>query len=92
MTRYEKLFTSYILSFRNHKVKIKDGSFLVVVGIGTIEINPNITLKSVIHMPKLSCNFLSISKITKDLNCVVNFSPSICIFQDMILKRTIGSC
>lgn len=27
----------------------------------------------------------------KDLNCVVNFSPSIYVFQDQILGRTIDS-
>ena len=39
----------------------------------------------------LSCNLLSISKITKDLNCVVNFSHSVCVFQDQISRKRIGS-
>ena len=79
MIEYKKLFTLYVPSPQNHRVKIVDRSHSMVTGIGTIEISHNITLKAVLHVPKLSCNLLSISKITKDLNCVVNFSPSICI-------------
>ena len=74
------MFTTYAPSPGNHQVKIADGSFSVVVGVGIVKINPNISLQAVLHVLNLSCNLLSISKITKDLNCVVNFSHSVCVF------------
>ena len=74
------MFTSYAPSPGNHHVKIADASYSVVVGVGIVKINPNISLQAVLHVLNLSCNLLSISKITKDLNCVVNFSPSVCVF------------
>ena len=42
-------------------------------------------------MPLLSCNLLSISKVTTDRKCIVNFTPSSCVFQYQLLGRMIGS-
>ena len=51
---------------------------------------PNMTLKSVLHVPKLTYNLLSVSKLTKDLNCVVTFFSSHCEFQDRSSGKMIG--
>ena len=48
------------------------------------------TLKNVLHVPKLSNNLLAIQKITQDLNCAVIFFPSHCVFQDLATGKTIG--
>ena len=83
MTSCQRLFQSYTPSPGNHKVKVVDGSYSVVAGVGSIKINSTITLNSVLHIPSLSCNLISISKITKELNCVVNFSSSMCVFSGL---------
>jgi len=44
-----------------------------------------------LHVPKLSCNLLSISKISVDQKCQANFSTSDCQFQDLIMGKTIGN-
>ena len=62
-----------------------------VVSKGIVSISPNRTLHSVLHVPNLSCNLVSISKLTRDLQCVVKFFPSYCEFQDLHLGRMIGS-
>lgn len=82
MTGCEQFFSSYVPSPGNNKVKIADGSCTVVAGVGSIKLNSLITLQGVFHVPRLSCNLLSINKIRKDLNCIVNFTPSACVFQD----------
>ena len=51
----------------------------------------DLILEFVHHVPNLSCNLISVGKLTKDLKCVVNFSPNGCIFQDMLLGKRIGS-
>lgn len=91
MTGCANLFCSYKPSPGNLKIKIADGSLTTVVGTGTINISPQITLKDALHVPKLSCNLLSVSKITKDQNCTAQFSHSICKFQDMTSGMRIGS-
>lgn len=91
ITGCANFFCSYKPSPRNLKIKIADGSFATIAGIGTVNISPFISLKDDFYVPKLSCNLLSVSKITRDLNCTVVFSHSHCIFQDMILGMRIGS-
>lgn len=77
-------------SSRNMNSQITNSSFSTIAGIGLVKIAPNITLNSILHVPKLPCNLLSISKITKDLNCLIQFSQDTCLFQDH-LGKTIGS-
>lgn len=48
-------------------------------------------MSSVLLAPTLSNNLLSISRITKHLDCSVIFSPSRCVFQDNRTKKTIGT-
>ena len=38
-------------------------------GLGSVKVNKNLTLDSVLYVPKLNCNLLSISKFTHDLHC-----------------------
>lgn len=91
MTGCASIFSSYKPSPGNLKIKIADGSLATVAGTGIINISPQISLIDALHVPKLSCNLLSVSKITKDLNCTAQFSHSICKFQDMTSGMTIGS-
>ncbi|KAL5842622.1 hypothetical protein ACOSQ3_013225 [Xanthoceras sorbifolium] len=72
-------------------VKIADGSISKVAGIGSAKILPSITLYSVLLVPNLNCNLLSITKITKDRNCMAKFTHNLCEFQDLDSERMIGS-
>ena len=61
-----------------------------------LQIMPNnffesIDLKSVVQVPKLACNLLSVSKLSKDSNCRVNFFSFRCEFQDQRSGKMIGS-
>ena len=38
-----------------------------------------------------TANLLSISRITRDLNCSLIFFPFSCVFQDLQTRTTIGS-
>ena len=50
----------------------------------------SLSLSSVLHVPSFSTNLLSLNCVTYDLNCCVTFFPSHCVFQDLIIKKTIG--
>ena len=91
MTGCAQLFSSYIPNHGHTKVRIADGSLSPIAGIGTIKINSTLILKSVLHVPKLSCNLLSVSKISKDCNCRVVFSHIGCEFQELNSGKRIGS-
>ena len=71
MTSLSQLFNTYIPCPSNLKIRIANGSLSPVAGTGYITISDSLTLKSVLHVPNLFCNPLSISKLTKDSNCAI---------------------
>lgn len=71
MTGCSKLLSTYTPCAGNKKVKIVDGSLSAIARTEAVKISPSITLHDVLHVPKLSCNLVSISKITNNLNVVL---------------------
>ena len=80
MTSNHILFSTYALCPRTLKIKIADGSLSLVAEKGTIKISEKLILDSILHVPNITCNLLSINKLTKDLNCVAKFFNSHCEF------------
>ena len=91
MTGDASIFHEYNWCNENYTVQIADGSLSKVEGTGLIKISKDLILNSVLHVPNLDCNLLSISKLTRDLNCVAKFFPNLCVFQDLDSGRKIGS-
>ena len=65
MTNSSNKFESYSSCLGNKKVRITNGNFSPIVGIGLIKTSERIDLKSILHVPKLviSCllaNYLEI--------------------------------
>ena len=90
MTHSPSQFITYSPCPSNRKILVADGSSITVAGLGDIQITPQLILKNVLHVPKLSTNLISIQKITNDINCDVTFYPTHCVFQDRILGKKIG--
>ena len=91
MTNLSHLFISYTPYSRNKKVRIADGSLSSIIGQGSIRLSDKIVLQFVLHVPKLSCNLLSISRLSNNSNCRVVFCASLCEFQDLKSGMMIGS-
>jgi Integrase core domain len=70
-------------------VIVANGSQIPIDQIGTTNILSN-NISGVLYLPNFTSNLLSVSKITKELNCNVIFSPTNVVFQDIVTKRTIG--
>ena len=86
--------SSLFFNFQSHKstcpVTLADGSTSRVIGSGTINPTPSLTLSSVLNLPQLSFNLISVSKLTKSLNCCASFFPDYYLFQDLMTKKMIG--
>ncbi|KAI5412874.1 hypothetical protein KIW84_057482 [Lathyrus oleraceus] len=91
MTSESTLFSSYSPCAGNQKIKITDGSFSAIAGKGSVVLSPMLTLKNVLHVPNLSCNLISVSKLAQDINFQTNFFRSHCVFQDLNSGKMIGS-
>lgn len=75
---------------KNIRVTMADGAISHVEGEGSVYLD-GLLLKSVLYVPSLKCNLLSISKATRDMHCKVTFSPTHCVFHDLISGRMIGN-
>ena len=87
MTGCSSLFSTYTPYASNLQVKNVDGSLAIVSRKGSINFSRNMTLKFVLHVPLLTCNLLSISKLTHDQNCVAKFGSSSCQFQELVSRK-----
>ena len=90
MTGQSQLFHSYMPSSGLNKVRIADGSFSPIAGKGEIALTPTLTLNSLLHVPKLSCNLFSVSKFTQTNNCVAKFSLPITSFRIWVWGRRLA--
>ena len=72
-------------------VRIADGSLSTVEGIGRVKLNGKIDLFPVLYVPSLSCNLISISQLSRDLQCKAVFSANQCSLQEESSGKTIGT-
>lgn len=91
MTGISTSFSSYALGSGQEKITVADGTRATVAGKGDIKLNNRLILKSALHVPALPINLLSVSSLTKRLNCSVTFFSDHCVFQDLETKLMIGT-
>ena len=71
-------------------VTLADGLATIVSSLDTTNFSPNLSLFSVLYIPNFPFNLLSLSKLTKLLNCATIFLSTHCIFQDLKTGKIIG--
>ena len=71
-------------------VTLANGSQTMVKGIGLAHPLPSLPLTSVLYTPECPFNLISISKITRTLNCSIIFSDKFVTLQDRSTGKTIG--
>ncbi|RVX23040.1 Retrovirus-related Pol polyprotein from transposon TNT 1-94 [Vitis vinifera] len=91
MTGDAAILQNYKPSNGHSSIHIADGSKSKIAGTGSIKLTKDLYLDSVLHVPNLDCNLLSISKLARDLQCVTKFYPNLCVFQDLKSGKMIGS-
>ena len=91
LTGSSKLFVFHVPCAGNETIKITDGSLALIVGKGKISPCAGLSLHHVLHVPKISYNSLSISKITRDLNCKATFLL-FCLFSRLELGEDDWHC
>ena len=91
ITSMSSLFFTYFTCSGRKKFKIVNESFSSIAGKCSITISKHLVLNSMLHVPQLACNLLSINKLTKDLNCVAKFFPTHCEFHDLCTRKKIGN-
>lgn len=73
MTSSSQLLFLILFPIKIIKIIIADRSLSSFTGKGTIKLTDTISLHSILRVPNLVYNLLSISKLGKDSNCCVNY-------------------
>jgi GAG-pre-integrase domain len=82
LTNYRKINSyQFFTVANNEKIKIEEW--------GMVSIFPKRFIQDVFYVNNYSINLLSISKLSKDLNCEIIFKMKSIIFQDLLTKEKI---
>ena len=71
-------------------ITLANSSQTIAKGIGSVCPLPSLPLTSVLYVPNFPFNLISISKLTRDLHCVLTFSHNSVTLQDQRTRKTIG--
>ncbi|CAO2836159.1 unnamed protein product [Amaranthus hypochondriacus] len=71
-------------------IKTANGEGIKVRGAGTVSFTNNLTLKNCLFVPDLSHKLISVSQLTKELNCVLLMKPDCCVVLDVQTGQIIG--
>ena len=71
-------------------IKTANNSYSLVEGAESIELTSTLKLKNCLYVPSLSQKLLSVSHVTKEVNCVVLMHPGFCLLQDIRTGKIIG--
>nr|KYP65699.1 Retrovirus-related Pol polyprotein from transposon TNT 1-94 [Cajanus cajan] len=71
-------------------VVMPNGDQAPILSIGNLPLSPIIYLKNVLGVPSWKVDLMSVSRVTRDLNCSVTFFPQSCVLQDLMTGTTIG--
>ena len=80
----------YVLPSSKSVISTSNGSTSPITREGSIILSNTFTLDTVLVVPSLEYNLLSVSQITSTLACIVTFWPSFCVFQDILTQKILG--
>jgi hypothetical protein len=87
---FERSDISMTKSMTKKGIVIANGDIYPVTATGDVTLSEKIVLKNALVVPSLSTNLISVSKLNEELNCTVLMFPTHCIFQDTLMKKTLG--
>ncbi|XP_073302959.1 uncharacterized protein [Primulina huaijiensis] len=71
-------------------VQLPNGGHAQIKSVGTMKLCNDMSVDDVLYVPNFKVNLLSVSKLTRALNCSVTFYPDFCVLQDSTTKKMIG--
>ena len=87
---FDSTQVSPLKSSSQNYVSIANGTSIPIIGEESLSLTNTLNLDSVLVVPSLNYNLLSVSQITIALFCVVIFWPQFCVFKDIRTRQTIG--
>lgn len=85
-----KLLTSSSPSQSQRLVILPNGQQATISHTGKSKLTSSLSIDNVLYIPSFKHNLLSVSQLTKSLNCSLTFYPDSCVMQDLSTKMKIG--
>ncbi|GAB2276130.1 hypothetical protein Dimus_039173 [Dionaea muscipula] len=71
-------------------VRVADGSYVSIRGVGMVPLTPTLTIPSVLYLPDLPFNLLSVSALSQTHRCRVLFCANSCEIQELSTGTLLG--
>ncbi|WVZ25460.1 hypothetical protein V8G54_004004 [Vigna mungo] len=72
-------------------VGLPNGAYTTATKEGTVYLGGRLKLTNVLFVPKLSCNLISVSQLSDESNCTIQFTNKLCVLQDRTSRMLIGA-
>ncbi|GKB38125.1 putative RNA-directed DNA polymerase [Tanacetum coccineum] len=72
-------------------VVIPNGDSIPVKGKGDYIFPGGTKVNGVLYVPDFKCNLLSVSRLSRDLQCCISFFPDFCVMQGLQRRNLIGA-
>nr|XP_009772701.1 PREDICTED: uncharacterized protein LOC104223051 [Nicotiana sylvestris] len=90
MTGNERLLVDATKVGNSAQVQMPNGDSTQITHVGNCHLTGGDFIKDVLCVPAFKFNILSVSKLTKALQCFVSFYPDFFIFHDLFIGRVKG--
>ncbi|RDX87989.1 hypothetical protein CR513_30468, partial [Mucuna pruriens] len=87
---HDSVFSSISSPEFPHFISLANGSKMVSQGVGQVSLSSSISLNSMLYIPRCSYNLISLSQLTRSLNCLVTFYADSFVIQDQNTGQLIG--
>ena len=84
------LFSSLSSPKFPHLITLANGDKVASKGVGQISVSASLNLESVLFVPNCPFNLISLSQLTKSLNCSVTFYADLFVIQEHGTGQTTG--
>ena len=71
-------------------VKLPNGIEVMATKHRMVGLSPNVILRYVLFIPRMTCNLVSIRQLIRELFCTVTFTYKLCMIQDHSMRNLIG--
>lgn len=72
-------------------VELPDGAKVTALKAGKLQLGNGIYLNNILFVPNLHCTLIYVSKLAKELNCLVTFVDELCVIHDRNSRILIGT-
>ncbi|WVZ23541.1 hypothetical protein V8G54_002085 [Vigna mungo] len=72
-------------------IGLPNGAYTTATKEGTVYLGGRLKLTNVLFVPKLSCNLISVSQLSDESNCIIQFTNKLCVLQDRTSRMLIGA-